>query len=65
MQTLLLDIRSVHQGRGEGGGGQPYHCSFDALRIGFETFESHVTVTAVGLREGAGGEIERARARAG
>ena len=44
MQTLLLDIRSVHQGRGQPAGGQEYMVNFDLLTIGFATFEAHVCV---------------------
>ena len=45
-QTLLLDIRSIHQGRGKKGDGQTYHMRLDALNIEFETHESHVLVVA-------------------
>ena len=50
MQTLLLDIRSVHQGRGEVAAGQQYHVRIDQLDISFETYESHVLVTGCQLR---------------
>ena len=48
-QTLSLDIRSVHQGRGqavEKAGGQEYACRLDALEIHFTTFATHVLVTS-------------------
>ena len=47
-QMLQLDIRSVHQGRGQAvdsTDGQPYVCCIDALEIGFTTFATHVEVT--------------------
>ena len=48
-QTLQLDIRSVHQGRGQtvdaATGGQEYVCRFDALQIRFTTLATHVLVT--------------------
>ena len=47
VQTLLLDIRSVHQGRGEAAAGQRYHVRLDKLDITFETYESRVLVTSV------------------
>ena len=50
VQTLLLDIRSVHQGRGEVAAGQQYHVRIDQLDISFETYESHVLVTDCQLR---------------
>ena len=50
VQTLLLDIRSVHQGRGEVAAGQQYHVRIDQLDISFETYESHVLVTGCQLR---------------
>ena len=46
-QALQLDIRSVHQGRGQavdGGGGQEYTCRFDTLELQFTTFATHVLV---------------------
>ena len=51
VQTLLLDIRSVHQGRGEVAAGQHYHVRIDQLDITFETYESRVLVTACRLRD--------------
>ena len=51
VQTLLLDIRSVHQGRGEVAAGQQYHVRIDQLDITFETYESHVLVTDCQLRK--------------
>ena len=43
---LQLDIRSVHQGRGQADeGGQAYSCRFDELKIEFMTHETHVLVT--------------------
>ena len=51
-QMLSLDIRSVHQGRGQtptdADSGQAYICRFDALQIGFTTFATHALVTGVG-----------------
>ena len=48
---LQLDIRSVHQGRGQGQGaeGQQYACRIDVLDVRFVTFETHVLVTACEL----------------
>lgn len=51
VQTLLLDIRSVHQGRGQVAAGQQYHVRIDQLDITFETYESHVLVTDCRLRD--------------
>lgn len=51
-QTLQLDIRSVHQGRGQPAHGQRYSVNFDAATIEFETFEAHVLVTSVARRRG-------------
>ena len=51
VQTLLLDIRSVHQGRGEVAAGQQYHVRIDQLDITFETYESRVLVTSCRLRD--------------
>ena len=48
-QALLLDIRSVHQGRGRHGQGQRYAMRFDALEITFQTFETHVLVATCKL----------------
>ena len=49
-QVLTLDIRSVHQGRGQAAAdaaaGQDYACRFDALQIRFTTFATHVLVTS-------------------
>lgn len=63
VQTLLLDIRSVHQGRGEAAAGQRYHVRLDKLDITFETYESHVLVTSVecGNAFGASGGDDPAR----
>ena len=51
VQTLLLDIRSVHQGRGAVAAGQQYQVRIDQLDITFETYESHVLVTGCQLRD--------------
>jgi len=48
-QVLQLDIRSIHQGRGQRSDGQRYSLRFDALELEFATFESHVEVTRVTL----------------
>ena len=48
-QTLLLDIRSVHQGRGQSLDSQRYSCRFDALRLEFTHHATHVEVTACTL----------------
>jgi len=48
-QALLLDIRSVHQGRDRHGQGQAYTMRLDALAITFETFETHVLVVGCTL----------------
>ena len=51
-QMLQLDIRSVHQGRGHAAAsteGQRYTCRFDALRVDFSTFATHVLVTDVAV----------------
>ena len=48
-EALLLDIRSVHQGRGKSGEGQQYRMRLDALEITFGTFETHVLVTGISL----------------
>lgn len=47
-QTLQLDIRSVHQGRGQAvsaAAGQAYSCRFDSLCVDFTTHATHVLVT--------------------
>ena len=49
MEALLLDIRSVHQGRGRHGQGQAYTMRLDALAITFRTFETHVLVVGCTL----------------
>jgi hypothetical protein len=54
VQTLLLDIRSVHQGRGAAADGQRYCVKLDRLEIAFETYESHVLVTDCELSESDG-----------
>ena len=49
-QTLQLDIRTVHQGRGQAvdaAAGQQYSCRFDALTIDFTTYATHVLVTRI------------------
>lgn len=49
-QTLQLDIRSVHQGRGQASDaadGQAYACRFDALHVRFTTYATHVLVASV------------------
>jgi hypothetical protein len=45
-QMLVLDIRSVHQGRGAGSGGeaQLFECRFDAVAIAFRTLEHAIVV---------------------
>lgn len=48
-QTLQLDIRSVHQGRGRSSDGQRYEVHLDALAIEFSTFDTHVLVTRCAL----------------
>ena len=53
-QTLLLDIRSVHQGRGKPADGQAYCLHFDRLRVDFETHDDVVVVTAAARREADG-----------
>ena len=54
VQTLQLDIRSVHQGRGRaaaaGALGQEYACRFDALDVEFTTYATHVVVTRCAVR---------------
>ena len=48
-QALQLDIRSVHQGRGQAvtdAAGQEYSCRLDALHVGFTTYATHVLVTS-------------------
>lgn len=45
-ETLRLDIRSVHQGRGQAGSGkQCYEMCFDRLRVEFWTYKDYVQVT--------------------
>ena len=58
-ETLQLDIRSVHQGRGStalADQGQPYACRFDTLSLDFTTYATHVLVTRceAGGRAGRG-----------
>eukprot|EP00052_Salpingoeca_macrocollata_P022985 m.201115 g.201115 ORF g.201115 m.201115 type:complete len:289 (-) comp21930_c0_seq2:48-914(-) len=50
-EVLKLDIRSVHQGRGDGGGeqGTPYMLRFDTLDVRFVVRQQEVVVTAVQL----------------
>ena len=49
-QVLQLDIRSIHQGRGQRGDGQQaYTLRLDRLELQFATFESHVEVTCVNV----------------
>lgn len=54
-QSLQLDIRSVHQGRGkpaaDASAGQKYSFHFDNLDIGFVIFESHVLVTHCAVKQ--------------
>ena len=47
-QALQLDIRSVHQGRGQAKDethGQEYSMRFDTLRVDFVTHTTHVLIT--------------------
>ena len=46
-QTLLLDVRSVHQGRGggrSGGVGVEYHCRIDKLNVQFHVCDMEIDV---------------------
>uniref|UniRef100_A0A7S0JHN4 TsaA-like domain-containing protein n=1 Tax=Calcidiscus leptoporus TaxID=127549 RepID=A0A7S0JHN4_9EUKA len=43
-QVLCLDIRSVHQGRGNAADGQRFVVRFDKLELVFHTYEAHVEV---------------------
>lgn len=43
-QMLVLDIRSVHQGRGHASEGQLFLCHFDNVQIGFRTLEDKILV---------------------
>lgn len=45
-QMLVLDIRSVHQGRGAGASGeaQLFECRFDTVAIAFRTLEHAIVV---------------------
>jgi hypothetical protein len=43
MQMLVLDIRSVHQGRGKASD-TLFTCRFDKLAIEFRTLEDHIEV---------------------
>ena len=57
IDTLKLDIRSVHQGRGQAvdaAAGQQYVCRFDALCIEFTTFSSHVSVDRISVGKASG-----------
>ena len=54
VQMLQLDIRSVHQGRGqavEAEAGQQYACRFDRLTVDFTTFATHCCVDRVALEQ--------------
>uniref|UniRef100_K3X2B7 TsaA-like domain-containing protein n=1 Tax=Globisporangium ultimum (strain ATCC 200006 / CBS 805.95 / DAOM BR144) TaxID=431595 RepID=K3X2B7_GLOUD len=44
-QMLVLDIRSVHQGRGHASEEQVFLCRFDNVQIEFKTFEEKILVT--------------------
>jgi tRNA-Thr(GGU) m(6)t(6)A37 methyltransferase TsaA len=46
-QTLMLDIRSVHQGRGDEAEAQQYMCRFDTLTLNFTTVGTTVHVQSV------------------
>lgn len=48
-QMLVLDIRSVHQGRGHANKEQHFVCHFDALEIVFQTLESHIQILSCQL----------------
>lgn len=53
-QTLQLDIRSVHQGRGQAVDetvGQRYSCRFDVVEVHFVTFVTHVEVETCNVVE--------------
>lgn len=43
-QMLVLDIRSVHQGRGQADADQIFLCHFDTFQIEFQTLEDRVYV---------------------
>lgn len=43
-QMLVLDIRSVHQGRGHSAEDQRFKCRFDAVEIEFRTLEDAILV---------------------
>lgn len=43
-QMLVLDIRSVHQGRGHASEDQLFLCRFDNVKIGFRTLEEKILV---------------------
>lgn len=43
-QMLVLDIRSVHQGRGHAAGDQRFRCRFDNVEIAFTTLEDKIVV---------------------
>lgn len=43
-QVLVLDIRSVHQGRGHASEDQLFLCRFDNVQIGFRTLEEKILV---------------------
>lgn len=52
-QMLVLDIRSVHQGRGAGASGeaQRFECRFDVVAIEFRTLEHAIVVERCALIE--------------
>lgn len=43
-QTLVLDIRSVHQGRGRAVADQRFLCRFDNVQVTFQTLEDKILV---------------------
>ncbi|TYZ69193.1 hypothetical protein PybrP1_004164 [[Pythium] brassicae (nom. inval.)] len=43
-QTLVLDIRSVHQGRGHAVADQRFLCRFDNVQVAFSTLEDKILV---------------------
>ncbi|GLD92790.1 hypothetical protein PINS_up001369 [Pythium insidiosum] len=45
-QMLVLDIRSVHQGRGRADEQQLFMCRFDNVEIEFQTLEDQILVTS-------------------
>lgn len=49
-QMLVLDIRSVHQGRGQADAHQRFLCHFDSFQIEFQTLEDRVYVVECVVR---------------